>query len=169
MTEIVRAVASLSEERAGAEASPPVKVSLHRAIDMTPDLLATAKTAFALGVVRILSSGGARCAAEGVETLRSLVEWAARPVDEGGAGGGVTVIPGAGVSEGNVAALLRRTGACCFHTSARTQSQSGMKFRPESRVAMGTAADVEFVWSCACQHRIKEMLLNAKDADGCGS
>lgn len=73
-------------------------LTLHRAIDLCPDKRAGVEQAIALGFRRILSSGGARSAAEGVETLAAMMEQA---------GDRAVIMPGAGVSVESLAALRR--------------------------------------------------------------
>ncbi|WP_435168925.1 copper homeostasis protein CutC [Falsirhodobacter sp. 1013] len=61
-------------------------ITLHRAIDLCPDPVAAVQLCARLGIRRILSSGGAPTAAEGVTRLRAMT------------GHGVTIMPGGGVS-----------------------------------------------------------------------
>jgi len=69
---------------------------LHRAIDLCPDLAQATLQAIDLGFERILSSGGARSAPEGLDGLRRCFEAAA---------GRIAVMPGAGISADNVQLL----------------------------------------------------------------
>jgi copper homeostasis protein len=69
---------------------------LHRAIDLCPDLAQATRQAVDLGFERILSSGGARSAPEGLDGLRRCFEAAA---------GRIAVMPGAGISADNVQLL----------------------------------------------------------------
>lgn len=71
------------------EAAGPLEVTLHRVFDLTPDPEAALETAIGLGITRILTSGQAAAAPEGVEVLRRLVSRAAGRI-EIMAGGGVT-------------------------------------------------------------------------------
>lgn len=95
-------LAELVAEAAGMD------VTLHRAIDLCPDKGAAVDLALALGFRRILSSGGARTAAEGVGVLAAMM---AR------AGEACVIMPGAGVSAETLAALadlpLREVHASC--------------------------------------------------------
>ncbi|WP_275090574.1 copper homeostasis protein CutC, partial [Microbacterium sp. K35] len=61
------AVARLRDAAGGAP------VTLHRAIDVTADPVATLRTARELGLRRVLTSGGASAAIDGIDTLRALV------------------------------------------------------------------------------------------------
>ena len=75
-------------------------VTFHRAFDRTPDLLASLDTLVSLGVTRVLTSGGAATASEGVEMLAALVARAA---------GAIEILAGGGVRASNVRELVRRT------------------------------------------------------------
>jgi copper homeostasis protein len=82
------------------------RVTFHRALDRTPDILAAADTLISLGVSRVLTSGGAATAAEGVDTLESLVEHAE---------GRLAIMAGGGVRANNVRDIVRRTGVGDVH------------------------------------------------------
>ena len=71
-------------------------LTLHRAIDLTPDPLAAVDQAIALGFHRILSSGGEKTAVEGIARLRAMMDHAA---------GRIVVMPGSGVSLATLPAL----------------------------------------------------------------
>jgi copper homeostasis protein len=83
-------------------------VTLHRAIDLAPDKLAAVDIAMALGFRRILSSGGALTAPDGVLTLAAMMDRA---------GQDCVIMPGAGVSVATLPRLrhlpLREIHASC--------------------------------------------------------
>lgn len=87
-----------------------VPVTFHRAVDVASDPVAAALTAFDLGCARVLTSGGAATAAEGVDVISRLVE-AAPP--------GAIVLPGCGVRSDNAAQLRAATGVTELHASLR--------------------------------------------------
>lgn len=78
-------------------ASHRLRCTLHRAIDLCPDLAQATSHAVDLGFERILTSGGARSAPEGLDGLRRCFNAAA---------GRIAIMPGAGVNHDN-AQLLR--------------------------------------------------------------
>jgi copper homeostasis protein len=86
----------------------PLPVTFHRAFDRVPDPRAALETLVGLGVARVLTSGRAPTALEGVELLAELVERA---------GGRIVVMPGGNVRAGNAAELVGRTGARELHSS----------------------------------------------------
>lgn len=107
------------------DAAGGASVTLHRAIDVTPDPLAALDAAIALGLRRVLTSGGASAAIEGIDTLRSLV---AR------ADGRIQIMAGSGVDAAN-AAELAGTGVDALHFSAKRSVVA------EGGVRMGSASD----------------------------
>ena len=84
----------------------PLPVTCHKAIDATRDPLEALDALLALGVDRVLTSGGADTAAAGAATIARMV---AR------AGDALVVMAGGGVRAHNVAALVRQTGVREVH------------------------------------------------------
>jgi copper homeostasis protein len=82
--------------------------TLHRAIDLCPDLAEATRTAAALGFERILTSGGALRAPDGIDGLQRCCEAAA---------GRIAIMPGSGINAGNVALLRARLPVDQFHAS----------------------------------------------------
>ena len=83
-------------------------MTFHRAFDLVPDPAHALSQLAALGVRRVLTSGGAQTAWEGRETLRELVRLAA---------GRVTIVPGGGVRVAHARRLVEFTGASEIHSS----------------------------------------------------
>lgn len=88
------------------EAARPLPVTCHKAIDATRDPLEALEALLALGVDRVLTSGGADTAARGAATIARMV---AR------ADAALMVMAGGGVRAHNVAALVRQTGVHEVH------------------------------------------------------
>lgn len=89
------------------QAAAGLDITLHRAIDLTPAPEEAMALCARLGITRVLSSGGAGTAAEGVERLQRMA--AAAP--------GVSVMPGGGVGVANVAALAAALPLVEVHAS----------------------------------------------------
>ncbi|WP_120493890.1 copper homeostasis protein CutC [Microbacterium phyllosphaerae] len=107
------------------DAAGGASVTLHRAIDVTADPIATLVAARSLGLRRVLTSGGSSVAIDGIDTLRALVAEAA---------GEIEIMAGSGVDAASAAALAA-TGVDALHFSAkRTVHEDG-------GVRMGSAAD----------------------------
>ncbi len=96
------------ETIAGRARALGLRLALHRAFDLVPDQPAALEQAIGLGFERILTSGAARTAAEGVERIAALVRQAA---------GRVSLMPGAGLTPDTLAEVMRRTGAPEAHGS----------------------------------------------------
>jgi copper homeostasis protein len=114
-------LAALVEHAAG------LGLTLHRAVDLAPDLSAALETGVALGFERILTSGGALSAPAGAEAIARMVAQA---------DGRISIMAGAGLSPENVAELVRRTGVREVHGScgapmpAGSERAQGMGFAP---------------------------------------
>ena len=70
--------------------------TLHRAIDINPDLAQATRQAIDLGFDRILTSGGAPAASQGINGLLRCFDAAA---------GRIAIMPGAGIDAANIARL----------------------------------------------------------------
>lgn len=81
-------------------------VVFHRAFDATPDPFAALDVLVGCGVTRILTSGGAPTALEGVPRLRALMDRAA---------GRIGIVVCGKVRAGNMDEVVRRTGATEVH------------------------------------------------------
>ncbi len=91
-------------------AARPASVTFHRAFDETADPRAAYTQVLALGVDRLLTSGGADTALAGADLIADLVRQSA---------GQLTVLAGGGVTAANAAQIVARTGVTELHFSAR--------------------------------------------------
>lgn len=98
-------------------AADPLDITFHRAFDMARDLPEAMEEIILLGIRRILSSGGQADVPSGISVLAQLVRQAA---------GRVAIMPGGGVTEDNIAEIVRLTGAREMHLSARHPVRGGM-------------------------------------------
>ena len=85
-----------------------LRLTLHRAFDVAPDLTAALETAIGLGFERVLTSGGETSAIAGADRLRALV---------GQSAGRISIMAGSGVTPANVRALVDHTGVREVHGS----------------------------------------------------
>jgi copper homeostasis protein len=106
--------------RAMIDAARPMEVVFHRAFDGTPDPFAALETLHGLGVQRILTSGQAPTALEGVDILRHLVQ---------AAKGRITILAGGGINEENAAAIVKGSGVQELHIRGTTAVASGMTYK----------------------------------------
>jgi copper homeostasis protein len=87
-------------------AARPLAVTFHRAFDEARDLEQALEALVALGVDRLLTSGGAPAAAQGTATLGRLVRQAA---------GRLEIVAAGHVRPGGVGALVAATGVSAVH------------------------------------------------------
>lgn len=116
------------------EAAGNMSVTFHRAFDMCREPMQALEEIIALGCNRLLTSGRAGTAVEGVALLKQLVE---------AAGDRLVIMPGCGVNADNARHILDATGACEIHASARRSVGSGMIYR-HSGVSMGNSENDEY-------------------------
>lgn len=82
--------------------------TLHRAFDLVPDIDEAVRIAIDLGFERILTSGRARTALDGLDDLERAFT---------AAGGEITIMPGSGLTAENVGTLLARLRVTEIHAS----------------------------------------------------
>lgn len=97
----------------------PMKVTCHRAFDVTRDPFEALEDAIAAGFDRILTSGHRAKAEENIPLLKQLVEKA---------GDRISIMPGAGITPANAHSILKETGAQEIHLSATGWRPSEMQF-----------------------------------------
>ncbi|KPM47112.1 copper homeostasis protein CutC [Jiulongibacter sediminis] len=102
------------------ELAYPLKVTSNRVIDAAPDPFEALDSLIEAGCYRVLTSGQAAAAPEGIDVLKKLVEQA---------NGRISIMPGAGVNSGNIASLAKATGAFEFHASARIKAQNPVNYQ----------------------------------------
>lgn len=89
------------------ELSLPMKVVIHKAIDLTPDPVAATRKLLNLdGITTILSSGGSSTAYEGRENLKAMMAFAGQRFE---------IMPGGKVTDSNLKELHALLGANAYH------------------------------------------------------
>lgn len=118
------------------EMANPMKVTFHRAFDLAKDPYEALEIIIALGCDRILTSGMAGTALQGVELISGLVKQA---------GSRIVIMPGSGINASNLEEIYLKTGAHEFHLSATSATQSRMVFRKQGvKMGNGTADEYNF-------------------------
>jgi len=82
--------------------------NLHRVIDVVPDPLRALDDAIQLGFDRVLTSGGAPEAPDGLDMIKAMVTRAS---------GRISVMPGCGLTPDNVAQVVAETGVTEVHAA----------------------------------------------------
>lgn len=133
-------------------AADGLPVTFHRAFDMAADPFGTLDALAGLGVDRVLTSGQDATALEGAPLIAELVEHA---------GDRITVMPGGGITDRNVARVAAATGAREIHFAALSEAPSpavhrnphpfmgGELWQPEYRRLVTTEAGITAVMKAA--------------------
>ena len=128
------------------ERARPLKVTCHRAFDMTRDPFEALEDCIEVGFDRILTSGREAQAAKGVELIAELVKRA---------NGRIAIMPGSGVSEDNVETIVSTTRVSGIHFSAVAFRDSGMQYVNEKIASMGLPGSGEYKLRTVDPERVK--------------
>jgi copper homeostasis protein len=101
------------------ELARPMEVTFHRAIDWAPRMEEALEQVIETGADRILTSGGAQTAMEGIDRIAQIV---AR------ADGRIGVMVCGTVRKENIGEIARRTNAVEFHASLRKATRSAVTY-----------------------------------------
>ena len=137
------------------DAARPMRVTFHRAFDATRDLTEALEALVALGVDRVLTSGGAPSALEGAAALGALVRQA---------GDRLVVLAGGGLTAATVGPVVAASGVREVHVRGADRIESGMRFR---RVAVGVAKPYvpdDFARVVTSADRIREVVAACASA-----
>ncbi len=124
----------------------PLKVTCHRAFDMTRDPFEALEDCIEVGFSRILTSGQQPKADKGVDMIRQLVEKA---------GDRISIMAGSGVNENTVEEIVKKTHVKEIHFSATTQRLSSMVFQNQKISAMGEEGKNEYMVRTVDPERVK--------------
>lgn len=105
----------------------PLKVTFHRAFDMTRDPFEALETLIELGLDRVLTSGQEASVIEGLDLIAALIQRAQ---------GRIIVMPGGGITPHNVARVAALPGLREIHFGGGAPVESPMIFR-NPRIYMG--------------------------------
>lgn len=124
-------------------------VTFHRAFDMTRDRDEAMESLLHNGVSRVLTSGGAPSALEGVGAIGSLVKrW----------GGEIEVMAGGGVREENVREIVDRSGVREVHVRGTRMARTSMApGREDIRLRKPHPAD-EGAWEETDERRVRDLV-----------
>ncbi|PQZ93009.1 copper homeostasis protein CutC [Arthrobacter sp. MYb227] len=100
---------------AAREANPDIELTFHRAIDASADPVAVVGQLIELDFTRVLSSGGATAAPDGVQTLAAMAS---------AANGKIQIMAGGGMQPQTISAVLE-AGVNAVHFSAKAQAPDG--------------------------------------------
>lgn len=126
----------------------PLKVTCHRAFDMTRDPFEALEDCIEVGFDRILTSGQQPQVSQGVDLIAGLIRKA---------NGRISIMPGAGVNEETVERVISVTKAKEIHFSATSSRPSMMEFKNEKIAGMGDDQGSEFVVRTVDPERVRKM------------
>jgi len=127
----------------------PLSVTCHRAFDMARDPHAALEALIALGVPRVLTSGGESSALEGLDLIARLIAQAQRRI---------VVMPGGGITERNIGRIMAATSATEIHASGRVTVEGPMIYRNTRAFMGGALRPAEFTRTVVSAERIRAML-----------
>lgn len=135
------------------ELARPMRVTFHRAFDMSRDLSESLEPLIAAQVDRILTSGGEQRVEDGLATVRSLAARAA---------GRIAIMAGGGITEANAHHVLVSTGVSELHASAAASVASPMRHRNE-KIAMGALKGREYLRPVVVEEKVRRLLEAVMD------
>ena len=130
------------------EAASGIDVTFHRAFDLCRNPQEGLEQIIDLGCKRILTSGQAATAEQGIPVLNELVSAANHRI---------SIMPGCGVNAQNAAEIIAKTGAVEIHASARAQLSSLMQFRIGG-VGMGKSGVDEYARMATSESKVSDIV-----------
>ncbi len=129
----------------------PLKVTFHRAFDMSRDLGESLQALITAGVDRVLTSGGEQRVEDGLSAVRALATAAA---------GRITIMAGGGITESNAHRVITAAGVRELHASAAATVASPMRHRNE-KIAMGVVKGREYQRPVVVEDKVRRLLQAA--------
>jgi copper homeostasis protein len=129
------------------ELARPLKVTCHRAIDMSRDLLRAARDVIDAGAHRILTSGGEKSAVAGLHAIAQLVQ---------AVQGRIPIMACGEISSSNVQKIVEQTNVREVHAGLGEIVPSTMRFR-NHKIAMGSLADSEYQRKVVSESSVRDL------------
>lgn len=133
----------------------PLKVTCHRAFDMTRDPFEALEDCIELGFDRILTAGQQATAGKGADLIAQLIQKA---------NSRIAIMPGSGVNENSVQEIIRKTQAKEIHFSATAFRESAMQYRNPDIAGMGSDEGAEFKLRTVDPQRVRTIRQLAESA-----
>jgi copper homeostasis protein len=137
------------------ERARPLKVTCHRAFDMTRDPFQALEDCIEVGFDRILTAGQQAQAGKGADLIGELIKRA---------NGRIAIMPGSGVNENTVGEIVTKSGAKEIHFSATAFRPGPMEFKNQQIAGMGSEEGSEFQLRTVDAARVRKTRGIAEDA-----
>jgi copper homeostasis protein len=131
----------------------PLKVTCHRAFDMTRDPFEALEDCIEVGFDRILTAGQQAQASKGAELIAELIKRA---------NGRIAIMPGSGVNEDTVENIVAVTKTKEIHFSATSSRKSLMEYKNSDIAGMGSDEGSEFMVRTVDPDRVRRMRVLAE-------
>ncbi len=131
----------------------PLKVTCHRAFDMTRDPFEALEDCIEVGFDRILTAGQQPQALKGADLIGELIKKA---------NGRIAIMPGSGVNENTVEEIIKRSHASEIHFSATAFKDSHMVYKNADIAGMGSDEGAEFKLRTVDPNRVRAMRVLAE-------
>jgi copper homeostasis protein len=133
----------------------PLKVTCHRAFDMTRDPFEALEDCIEVGFDRILTAGQQGKAVNGIDLISELIKKS---------NGRIAIMPGSGVNEETVSEIVNKTKAKEIHFSAAAFRDSTMSYRNQQIAGMGSDVGLEFNLRTVDAEKVKIIRALAEEA-----
>jgi len=129
----------------------PLKVTFHRAFDVSRDLMQSLEAMIIAGVDRVLTSGGEQRVEDGASKVKELNKRAA---------GRIAIMAGGGITESNANRVILATGVAELHARAAVSAASPMQHRNE-KISMGAIKGHEYQRVVVTEDKVRRLLQAA--------
>ena len=133
----------------------PMSVTFHRAFDLARDPAEALDALLALGVDRLLTSGAAPTALEGIDTIAALVRRA---------GDALAVMAGGRVDAATAPRLASEAGVREVHVRGAEPVESAMRARRDGVVFGKPYTPDEYRWTAVREERVREVVRAVSDS-----
>jgi copper homeostasis protein len=137
--------------------SRPLKVTCHRAFDMTRDPFEALEDCIEAGFDRILTSGQHALGVQGAAVIGELIKRAH---------GRIAIQAASGVNEETVEEIVKKSGVTEIHFSAVAFRPSAMRYKNPKIAAMGSEEGTEFKLRTVDPERVRRTRALAEAAAG---
>ncbi|HAN18879.1 MAG: copper homeostasis protein CutC [Bacteroidetes bacterium GWC2_33_15] len=127
----------------------PMNTTFHRAFDVCKNPFQSLEDIVQCGCNRLLTSGQANKACQGIELIKQLIIKANERIG---------IMPGSGIDESNIEKIYIETGAKEFHASLRKSVKSKMDYRKDGINMGGVSSIPEYENLVTDSERVKKMI-----------